>query len=107
MKKIVLAVMFVLLISNPGYSGFKDGNELYKNCSAEDNVQQALCLSYVIGCFDTLETIESKLVCITDGVIANQLGDVVTAYLKTHPEERHYSASSTAIVAMIEAFPCE
>ena len=107
MKKIILAVMFVLLSSNPGYSGFKDGNELYKNCSAEDNVQQALCLSYVIGCYDTLETTVSNLVCIPDGIKANQLGDVVTAYLKTYPEERHYSASSTAIVAMIEAFPCE
>jgi hypothetical protein len=34
-------------------------------------------------------------------------GELVTKYLREHPEERHYTAQSDVLAALAEAFPCK
>ncbi|MBI5463130.1 MAG: hypothetical protein HY941_13170 [Gammaproteobacteria bacterium] len=40
-------------------------------------------------------------------VFRNQLRLVVIKYLRDHPEQLHYVASSEVMVALSEAFPCK
>jgi len=44
--------------------------------------------------------------CIPKNIIAKQLVDIVTQYLKEHPADRHYTAASEVYVAITNAFPC-
>ena len=44
--------------------------------------------------------------CLPRNVTTDQLTDVVCAYLRDNPQERHYGASSAVLVALHRAFPC-
>lgn len=44
--------------------------------------------------------------CLPDGVKLGQLVAVVNKYVRAHPEDRHYSASSLVRRAVDIAFPC-
>jgi len=59
------------------------------------------CYGYVAGVVDMLYT-----VCLPDGMTRQQVIDVLTLWLRDHPEKRHLPASSLVAGALKEKFPC-
>jgi hypothetical protein len=88
-------------------SSFKDGNSLYDHCShANASMEKTDCLGYITGVSDVFAELNVEKVCFPKGVIARQVTDVVTNYLRDHPAERHYSAVAEIYRALARAFPC-
>jgi len=101
-----IAVCLWLYSAEAQQGYFKSGNMLHQSCRA------GLANEYIAGVVDThmfLSTEPGKsprLFCLPAGSINTQAADIVCKYLADHPEQRHYSASTTAIVALNAAFPC-
>lgn len=89
-----------------GGDSFVTGNRLFDDC----NSQSEFCTGYIAGVVDSLLMIgiatNAPKICPGDRIELGQAVDVVTSYLRTHPERRQVSASSMATVALIRAFPC-
>ena len=108
---VILAVLLALAQANPtpqSAGSYLNGNELYDQCQRPEST---LCLAYVMGIYDGhLDAVAQdrarRMVCLTGSVEAQQLKDVVTRYLRDHPETRHATAASIALYALGQAFPC-
>lgn len=118
----VLAVSSIS-VAQPARADFRDGNRLYADCTVREGAStyyqdKAYCLAYIVGANDG---IESGLVlaevyteiddlqrpyCLPDNVTAGQLTDVVVAYLRKNPAERHLAGSIVVFAALTQAFPC-
>jgi hypothetical protein len=96
-----------LTAGEAGAGLFKDGNSLYEDCRSSDIPAQTGCLGFVVGVADTASALEFKYLCIPNGVTARQLEDIVTPFLRDHPEDRHWSASGLVLSALAKAFPCK
>lgn len=88
------------------------GNELLRTCTETTPPHRILiCLSYVDGVSDGFTIAQNSIprpyICIPSGVTLRQKVDVVTAYLRAHPESRHQPASFLTLQAMQQAWPCE
>lgn len=90
--------------------GFWTGNGLLRAC---DNGNEAnACVGYVAGIVDTYQTVVTweharREICVPEGATITQHAFVVIKYLKEHPEELHLAASSLALTAFAQAFPCK
>jgi hypothetical protein len=87
------------------------GNDLLSLCKSASQAHQNYCSGYVTGALDHQRLIEAmtratKAVCIPANVTSKQLADVVVRDLEAKPAKRHYSATSLAIGALMDAFPC-
>ena len=116
-----LAAIFILTATPSFADRYISGNDLYPLCSAApENVpgdQQAnastqwgFCRGYVAGVADILENREvaGYRACISAPTVEiGQLADVVTSFLRDHPEERHLTAASNVALALSKAFPCK
>ena len=81
---------------------FVDGNKLYEFC--QDPVGN-YCTGYVAGVAATSDRYGYTF-CLPNGVKDNQLSDVVSMWLRDHPEKRHKAAGFLVVEAMKEKFPC-
>jgi hypothetical protein len=88
-------------------SGFLTGNGLYQNCTSSNDLDKAICLGYVMGVTEGLQSRHTTCVPKGAGVSGGQIMDVVTNYLRDHPEARHYAAFSEVELALKKAFPCK
>jgi Rap1a immunity proteins len=99
-----LIVAIGLLWPSSGFSeeirGFVDGNQLYERCNKPDD----FCAGYVAAVSDALGP--DQHVCIPNAVTVKQAADVITNYLRDHPEQRHYAAWGLGLLALRLAFPC-
>lgn len=112
----VFAVFAATILSPaPANADFKSGNDLYQDCTTREDAaayyqKRAYCMGYIVGVADANSTfgaiIRRPLFCLSAGVTTGQLVDVVTRYLETHPQSRHYAAASLVGGAFMEAFPC-
>lgn len=107
--------LFMLVLSSlmvvPAFAGFKDGNDLYKDCSATEMqyFSRGICLGFVMGVFDTAEKHELSgyRFCPPAKLTAGQMQDVVIKYLANNPAKRHMLAYALVVHAAVEAFPCK
>jgi len=89
---------------------FYTGNQLLNSCRAADGeYKDAICLGYVAAIHDALafDPIFNWRMCSPGGVTLGQAQDIVKAWLESHPQDRHYSASSLVAEALQDAFPCK
>lgn len=103
-------------------AAFYDGNDLYKICEPTA-ARTSSCAVYIMGAADIVMQMRHTLSgdgnsmilpstgksCpfeIPIGATGSQLADVVTNYLRDHPETRHYEASALVWRALHDAFPC-
>jgi hypothetical protein len=122
LKATWLAAIFIVAATTPSFAGvYINGNDLYPLCSATpENVpgeQQAnastqwgFCRGYVAGVADILENREvaGYRACIpAPAVEVGKLADIVTNFLRDHPEQRHSTAASSVAFALSQAFPCK
>jgi Rap1a immunity proteins len=94
-----------LLWLGQAVAGFKNGNSLHESCKALDRYSEGVCIGYVMGVADTLQTISGG--CQFDRVQAGQIRDVVEKHLADHPAKRHYAADTTVMALLIENFGCK
>ena len=98
------------VFSQAGIVGGVKGKDLLEKCAeAKDSVQRNFCSGYIEGVIDASQTYAHSLhkksrLCVPASV--DQSIDTVMNYLRAHPDEQHYSASSEAWLALIKAFPC-
>ncbi|MGM3172542.1 Rap1a/Tai family immunity protein, partial [Dickeya lacustris] len=97
-------------------SYFHDGNELNQWVEADERTRNgramdsdfqdaAMLHGYSIGIF---ELGEGKIFCSpkTGSLVVGQVSDVVSQYIKTHPEQRNLPAVILTTKALTQAFPC-
>ena len=126
MKKLALLLVVALLfVASPVMAKedyFYLGNQLLEECNhvinALDNentnidqIAAALCLGYVQGVHDLYAALKNgefivSQYCKPQNAPVSQMLRVIMKYLKDHPENLNYSASSLIIKALGEAFPC-
>ena len=93
---------------------FENGNNILELCSQPyGTVAGGFCLGYIAGIADAAnvtqsigETINGGTACIPMGVPVTQAKDVVTNFLRKHPEQRSLGAVDLIVRALAEAFPC-
>jgi hypothetical protein len=113
-------VAVTLAATGTASATFKNGNDLYSECTAPTDWQRRylFCYGYIEGIADA-EDIEDlrasgfmdpkakgNALCLPAGVQLGQLKDVVVQYLVGHPERRHRSAAALVELALSAAFPC-
>ncbi len=109
LKKTVLAVLLVLLLSSPALSGFMKANELLSDC--ENEATEENCLLYITGVVDTISIVVKsgalkQPYCLSDGIPVETLPPAVIEHLKDYPEKLDYEAPSVVTAALRKAFPC-
>jgi hypothetical protein len=93
---------------------FENGINILELCSQPyGTVAGGFCLGYIAGIADAAnvtqsigETINGGTACIPMGVPVTQAKDVVTNFLRQHPEQRSLGAVDLIVRALAEAFPC-
>ncbi len=89
-------------------NGLLDGAQLFRDCQADTASGQGFCLGYTSGIADILvhRPVNGFKVCFVEKVSAGQIKDVVSKWLKDHPERRQYGAPGLVANALAEAYPC-
>ena len=106
----------------PARAEFVDGNQLYRWCTTAESdgirhfQSQASCISFITGAADTIRSADRwaewkgrpklAIACLPANVEVGQIEDVVVAYLRNNPADRHHPAAAVAIEAMNSAYPC-
>ena len=107
MKKLILAMPFVLMMS-PAWS--MDGNLLHKNCTSSQDIQRMACFGYIRGVIEGLfvsaAITKKSLFCPPDQFNYEQGEDIVRKYLSEHPEDRHENGAAIVMVALKIVWPC-
>jgi hypothetical protein len=104
-RAILVAVALCCFVVGGADAYFENGNSLYGHCQKPRiSVFGALCGGYVSGVLDALENLGAS--CVPGEATREQVTDVVTLYLRDHPEKRHLSASELVTAALKEKFPC-
>lgn len=112
-KKYLLAI--VAIIPMCASAGFYDGNKLDSWSLSLDkanrgdslSLQQAIDASTFQGYIAAVNDLSSGVTfCPSSEVALKQLTDIVSAYLKKHPEKRTDNGSDIVLYALSEKFPC-
>jgi hypothetical protein len=107
---LVAVALSCLLVGGADAASYFDGDKLFDECQVPFDPRGAglesvgLCEGYVLGVVDTLA--ERDPICLSEGVRASQVVDVVKLWLRDHPEKRHLAASDLVTTALKEKFPC-
>ena len=105
MRRAILIAMVLCCVGAGGADAVGNGNELYEFCQKPDSsVMRGVCGGYVTGVSDALRA--SGSFCWPQGGTRGQVIDVVTIYLRDHPEKRHLLAFDLVSAALMEKFPC-
>ncbi|QHO72318.1 hypothetical protein ACH79_06445 [Bradyrhizobium sp. CCBAU 051011] len=105
----MVAAFAALAMATVAKAQFIDGADLLAKCKSGN---RAFCLGYAAGIADALVTLREggdvlpKGVCLPNNVVLSSVADVIARRLVERPEARHYTAGSTAMVALLDAFPC-
>jgi hypothetical protein len=93
-----------------------NGNYLSSMCEEKTAVDKIACLAYITGATDAIQSERAAgyddqkgylfPFCFHNGVIYQQITDVVVKYLRAHPETRNEAAPVLIARALEEAFPC-
>lgn len=89
-----------------------DGNFYYHLCNSPIAADRTACQGYSSGWADAMGAAQiikgsKPFFCVPTGVVYEQIKDVFTAFLNSHPEKRQMSPSNLMAMAMSEAFPCK
>jgi hypothetical protein len=101
-RYLIAAVVCVGLVGGAGNAGGtsgNSGNDLWEWCVRDPD---GFCFGYIVGAIDQ----DSTSLCIPKGAAFVQTRDVVVAYLKNNPENRHFHATTVLLLALREAWPC-
>ena len=128
----VLAIVVSLAFAGLGKAQNLSGNDLLDICSDDGQAAQGFCVGYVNGLIeglklgasmpmlrlnqegDTMPTAEIDALssqflgyCLPPEAELGQFREIIVAYLKNTPKDRHGSARLLGQIALAEAYPCE
>jgi hypothetical protein len=103
MKRLFLVVS-LLTFSTFSNAEFYSGNDLKQMCAAPSYTDDAICMGYVTGVYDTL--LSQGAICSSGGVTVGQLQEIVKKYFSQNPERLHFTAQSLVRSSFRAAFPC-
>ena len=90
--------------------GFLTADQLARQCREGTAFSITYCLAFLAGVHDSMRAYEQWLgqreFCAPQAVKQRDLGNAFLAFVAAHPEYRDGLASSVAVVAMKEAWPC-
>ena len=102
------AVLLSFLAVGGAKADVVSGNELWDNCQDSNKLQ--FCNGYILGAAQTYSITRpmksQPFFCISPGVQNQQVLDIVTTYLREHPEKRQWPGPTLVIFALGEKFPC-
>jgi hypothetical protein len=110
-----LATLFTAASEGGAARFFYSGQDLHERCGAASGMDRGLCVGYIQGVFDSgtdgppnggTEWPSGMTACVPEGVTSGQLTEVVTKWLREHPEDWHFSANSLAANALMATWPC-
>ena len=121
---VVSFVLFSLGTASPTAAAtwFQTGVTLNDNCRlfldlvrsgregsrSPDDLKAMFCLAYVLGVIDSEDSFrDNGTVCIPGKSQSNTLTEIVSVFLRDHPELRQYVASDLVVLSLRQAFPCE
>jgi hypothetical protein len=102
-RTIIIAALAGMLVATPAVAneGFT-GNVLDTLCQESFD----WCAGYAAGVLHGVRMGQMRdAVCLPKNVTVGQVRDVITKYLRDHPEIRHYAAGPVAAVAINNAWP--
>lgn len=109
--KLTLALATLMALPQTSFAAFITGNDLFEMCQNDQDFSDGYCIGYIAGVVDVasdeIVMKDSLLVCLPEHVTMRQAFGVVYLYLEQHPEQRHFSAHTTAMAALIDGFPCD
>ena len=82
------------------------GREGALYAQAPKTLKIGICMGYTEGVFATALQLDERHTCAHEEVESEQLVRIAMKYLENHPEQLHYGASSTILIAFRDAFPC-
>jgi len=84
------------------------GNDLKEACDDDEFHSEVRCTSYIAGAADSImRLVASQWICTPpEGVQYRQITAIVEKYIRDHPKNLHYDASSLVEFALKGAFPC-
>lgn len=113
MKSLLLLAGMLLVLDVQAQSSFVSGNKLLDNCleieTRPSSFKTGVCAGYVSSVVDSLafQASGNLHACIPpQGVTVRQAVAVVTKYFRDYPEKLHYSAYTSAVLALSISFPC-
>jgi hypothetical protein len=105
---LVFSVLVFWLTVGAAKADFVSGNELWANC--QDSNKLPFCYGYILGAAQSYSIAHpmktQPFFCISADVQNQQVFDVVTSYLREHPEKRQWPGPTLVIFALGEKFPC-
>ncbi|EIZ78470.1 hypothetical protein WSK_2914 [Novosphingobium sp. Rr 2-17] len=94
-----------------GSIGFLTASQLSGQCRQSSAFAVTYCFAYLAGVHDTIRAYEQwlkhKEFCAPATIKQQDLSDVFASYVAAHPEFAEGQASSVALVALKEAWPCK
>ena len=127
MRFFISLIAFFVIVSSLGAPAvaqtfYHTANELYRNCEPDEDDQTRLikrvqCASYIMAVVDTARTAPlvsaaigghepTLYLCIPPEVEVRQLVDIVVAYLRANPADRHLNASGQVQMALLKSYRC-
>ena len=106
MKRLILSLRLSIGLALPAAAkySFEDGNDLLEMCESTELHNQGSCIGFVLG-VSAVPMFQGNL-CVPGTVSYGQAKDVVTVYLRQHPEVRHLPGALLVLEALGRMFPC-
>jgi hypothetical protein len=129
--RLVWAFLTFAAFSGPGNAENLSGNDLLSICSDQSQAAQGFCIGYVNGLIEGLklgasvpmmmlnqegediptsemDALSSQFLgfCLPPEAELRQFVEIIVAYLKDTPKDRHGSARLLGQIALAEAYPC-
>ena len=109
MKQTTIAAMAGLLLVTPAMADEWSftGNQLYESCHESRYDCATFAAGVMAGMFiGKMNTLAARQVCLPNQTLTfGQLSNVITKYLRNHPEQRHEPAFLLVGLAISDAWP--
>ena len=112
--KILAFITFsVMSVANPANAGYFTGRDILDLCESESFGNREGCLMYLSGLIDLQDSLykwkdlTKKYYCIPVGEDISQIQKVFIKHANKNSDKLDWTATSVAIHAFVEAFPCK
>lgn len=115
MRRRWIVPLALLAVASPSaHAAFLTGNELMEKCKGTDIGEPAAdigrynsCVAYLAAVYDTVRAfIPGSYFCLPGGTQLEQTRQVFLQYMAKHPEDWHFDAAGSAVLAFSRAWPC-
>ena len=109
--KPILLLASALIFANPSSASIYATEQMDEFCKSK--LSQQACTGFLAGVWDTIDALKSwnelksKGYCPPVAITTYDLKAIFVEYAGQHPELHYATASSVALSAFIQAFPCE